>query len=130
MKYIKVLLFCPAILFGCSFNQLQNDYANNQHFEKVTHADSAAPYIGDWAVPKTKWLKVLKIRDNGIIRVVLAPEFGAIEGKVYLDKERPFLILKDGTKAKIVSVNKDHLQIEAYGRLEKFAPMLETKRFN
>lgn len=81
-------------------------------------------------MPKTKWLKVLKIRDNGIIRVVLAPEFGAIEGKVYLDKERPFLILKDVTKAKMVSVNKDHLQIEAYGRLEKFAPMLETKRFN
>jgi hypothetical protein len=43
---------------------------------------------------------------------------------------RPFLILKDVTKAKMVSVNKDHLQIEAYGRLEKFAPMLETKRFN
>jgi len=127
MKYIKVLLFCPAILFGCSFNQLQNDYANNQHFEKVKHADSAAPYIGEWAVPETKWLKVLKIRDNGIIRVVLAPEFGAIEGKVYLDKERPFLILKDGTKAKIVSVNKDHLRIEAYGTQEKLAPNVRIK---
>jgi len=96
----------------------------------VTHADSAAPYIGDWAVPKTKWLKVLKIRDNGIIRVVLAPEFGAIEGKVYLDKERPFLITNDGTKAKSDSDNKVHLQIEAYGSLDKFATMLETKRFN
>ena len=130
MKYLTALLFCPAILFGCSFNQLQNDYANNQHLEKATHADASAPYIGEWAVPKTKWIKVLKIRDNGIVKVVLDPEFGAIEGKIYLDKERPFLILKDGTKATIVSVNKDHLQIEAYGRLEKFAPMLETKRFN
>ena len=130
MKYLTALLFCPAILFGCSFNQLQNDYANNQHLEKATHADSSAPYIGEWVVQKSKWLKVLKIRDNGIIKVVLAPEFGAIEGKIYLDKERPFLILKDGTKAKIVSVNKDYLRIEAYGRLENFSPMLETKRFN
>ena len=130
MKYLKILLFCPAILFGCSFNQLQNDYANNQYLEKATHADSSASYVGEWAVQKNKWLKVLKIKDNGVIRVVLAPEFGAIQGKIFLDKERPFLILKDGTKAKIVSVNKEQLRIEAYGRLENLTPMLEPTRFN
>ena len=73
---------------------------------------------------------VLKIRDNGIVKVVLAPEFGAIEGKIYFDEERPFLILEDGTKSKIVSSNKDHIQIEAYGKLENLVPVLETKRIN
>ena len=96
MKYVTALLFCPAILFGCSFNQLQNDYANNQHREKATHADSSAPYIGEWVVQKTKWIKVLKIRDNGIIKVVLAPEFGVIEGKMYLDKEWKLCLNKEG----------------------------------
>ena len=128
MKHLKILLFCSVTLFGCSFNQLQNDYAENQYFEKSTYADSSAPYIGEWAVGTTKWLKILSIRDNGIFKVVLAPGFGACEGKIYLDRERPFLILKDGTKAKIVSVNKDHLLIEAYGKLERLDSMPKGRR--
>lgn len=128
MKHLKILLFCSVALFGCSFNQLQNDYADNQYFGTAPHADSTAPYIGEWAAGATKWVKILRIRDNGKIKVVLAPGFGACDGKVYLNRERPFLILKDGTKAKIVAVNKDYLLIEAYGKREKFYSMPKERR--
>lgn len=119
MKYSAATLFSFALL-GCSYNQLQNDLADNKYLEKERHSDSSATYIGEWADTTDKWRKFLRITSDGRIKVFLYPGFGSCEGKIYKDKERYFLILKDGTIAKIISASKDHLLLEAYSRQEEY----------
>ena len=119
MKYSAATLFSFALL-GCSYNQLQNDLAENQYLEKERYEDSLAPYMGEWVDTTDKWRKFLRIMGNGRIKVFLYPGFGSCEGKVYLEEEQFFLILKDGTKAKIISASKDRLLVEAYSRQEEY----------
>ena len=122
MRYI-VILVCFAALSGCSFHQQQNDLADNQFFIKEKHADATATYVGAWAVDLYKWRKVLSIDATGRVKIVLAPEYGAIEGKVYMENSEPFIILKDGTKAGIVNSGEKYLLIQAYGKQEEFTLM-------
>lgn len=118
-----MITVCVFALFGCSFHQQQNDLADNQYDEIEQYASSSAPYVGSWAIDSRKWRKIIKIRDNGKVKVVLSPGFGAIEGKVFLEGEKPFYILKDGTKAEIVKNEEGHLLIESYSCQERFASL-------
>lgn len=119
MKYSSVVLFSFALL-GCSYNQLQNDLADNLYLENEKHEDSSAIYIGEWAHTTDKWHKLLRIMNDGRIKVFLYPGFGSCEGKIYLENEQFFIILKDGTQARIISASKDNLLLEAYNRQESY----------
>lgn len=120
MEYIKFSLVAVMLLAGCTFNQYQGDVAENQYYDKQLHADPAAEYVGEWTAATNVGLKSLKITEDGRIKVCLSPSSGTTEGEVQKDKGKPVFIFKTGEKANIISINKDFLLLEVYGKREKY----------
>lgn len=120
MKHIKSGLFSVVLLAGCAFNQYQSDVADNQYYEKQIHADPAAAYVGEWTAATNVGIRSIKIKEDGRIKVCLSPSSGTTGGKVYMDNGTPIFMLKTGAKAKIISMDKDSLLLEVYGKREKY----------
>lgn len=123
MRYLSIAILGSLLLAGCSFHNKQNDLADNQYHKVEKHAAPSATYVGDWSVDEEKWLKKLIINKNGSTKVVLYPGLGAVDGKIFLHEGKPHLILPDGTKVEIVSVDEESLLIEAYGKQERLKSM-------
>ena len=120
MKYIRSCLFLVLLFAGCTFNQYQSDVADNQYYEKQKHKDPSAAYVGEWNAPFNGGMRSIKINEDGRIKVCLSPSSGITDGKVYLDNGTPVFMLKTGAKAKIISMDKDTLLLEIYGKREKY----------
>jgi hypothetical protein len=120
MKYFKACLLATIMLAGCTLNQYQDDIADNQYHQKQTHADANAPYVGEWTAATNIGIRSIKIKEDGRIKVCLAPSSGTNEGKVYMDNGMPAIIIKTGAKVKIISTSKDFLLLEVYGNQEKY----------
>jgi hypothetical protein len=120
MKYIRSCLFLVLLFAGCTFNQYQSDVADNQYYEKQKHKDPSAAYVGEWNAPFNGGMRSIKINEDGRIKVCLSPSSGITDGKVYLDNGTPGFMLKTGAIAKIISINKDSLLLEIYGKREKY----------
>ncbi len=120
MKHLKCILLAVVFLAGCTFNQYQSDVAENQYNEKQLHADSSAPYVGEWTALSNIGIRSIKIKEDGRIKVCLTPSSGTTFGKVYLDGETPAFIFQTGAKARIISQEKDFLLLEIYGKEEKY----------
>ena len=123
MRHLLVVILCTLSLVGCSFHNEQNDLADNHYYVVKRHADPLANYVGDWSINSKNWLKKLIINKDGSIKIVLHPEYGVIDGKVFIDDDRPHIILRDGAKAEIVSVEQESLRIETYGKQEQLTSM-------
>jgi hypothetical protein len=52
--------------------------------------------------------------------VCLSPSSGTTAGKVYIENGKPTLMIGTGAKARIVSVDKDFLSLDLYGKQEKY----------
>ncbi|MDH3545181.1 MAG: hypothetical protein OEM65_08660, partial [Desulfuromonadales bacterium] len=61
-----------------------------------------------------------KIKEDGNLLVCLSPSSGTTAGKVYIEKGKPAFIIRTGAKARVISVDKDFLSIELYGKQEKY----------
>lgn len=120
MEYIKFSLLSAILLAGCTFNQHQGDVAENQYYDKQIHADPSAAYIGEWTAATNVGLRSIKIKEDGRIKVCLSPSSGTTDGEVYLEKGKPAFILKTGEKANIISIDKDFLLLDVYGKREKY----------
>ena len=120
MKHIRYILFSVVLLASCAFNQSQRDVADNQYNEKQLHADSSAPYVGEWTASSNVGIRSIKIKEDGRIKVCLSPSSGITFGKVYLDGETPAFIFQAGGKAQIISREKDILLLGIYGKEEKY----------
>ena len=120
MKYIKSSLLVCVLLACCAFNQYQNDVEYNQYHEKQAHADPAAAYVGEWTASTDIGIRSIKVKEDGRIKVCLSPSSGVSYGKVFIDNERPSFMIKTGAIAKIISVDKDSLLLEIYGKQEKY----------
>lgn len=120
MKFVRAGLFSVLLFAGCAFNQYQSDIADNQYHEKQIHADPAAAYVGEWTAGTHVGLRSIKIKPDGSIKVCLPSSSGTTEGKVYIDNGMPAFIIKTGAKVKIISMDKDFLLLEVYGKQEKY----------
>ena len=65
MKLIKHSLLAVVLLAGCAFNQYQGDVGDNQYNEKQRHADSSAPYVGEWTASSKVGIRSIKIKADG-----------------------------------------------------------------
>jgi hypothetical protein len=120
MKHIRYILLSVVLLAGCAFNQYQSDVVDNQYNGKQLHADSSAPYIGEWTASSNVGIRAIKIKEDGRVKVCLSPSSGITFGKVYMDGETPAFIFQSGGKAQIVSQEKDILLLDIYGKEEKY----------
>ena len=120
MKLIKYSLLAVVLLAGCAFNQYQGDVGDNQYNDKQMHADSSAPYVGEWTASSTVGIRSIKIRGDGRIKVCLSPSSGVTFGKVYIENGAPAFIFQTGAKAQIISRDDDSLILNIYGAQEKY----------
>ena len=120
MKQIKYSLLTVVLLAGCAFNQYQGDVGDNQYNEKQRHADSSAPYVGEWTASSKVGIRSIKIKADGRIKVCLSPSSGVTFGKVYIDNGAPAFIFQTGAKAQIISRDEDSLLLNIYGAQEKY----------
>jgi hypothetical protein len=120
MKCLKYALLSVLFVAGCAYNQYQGDIAYDQFNEKQTFADSSAAYVGEWTGGSALGIRSIKIREDGKIKVCMSPSAGTMDGKVYLENGEPAIIMKTGAKAKFISMNKDALLLEIYGKQEKY----------
>ena len=120
MKYIKSSLLVCVLLASCAFNDYQSDVADNQYPDKQVHADPAAEYVGEWTASTDTGFRSIKIKEDGKIKVCLSPSSGVSYGKVIIDNERPYFMIKTGAIAKIISMDKDSLLLDLYGKQEKY----------
>ena len=120
MKYIKSSLLVCVLLASCAFNEYQSDVADNRYDEKQVHADPAAAYVGEWTASTYDRSRSIKIKGDGRIKVCLSPSSGVSYGKVFIGNEGPSFMIKTGAIAKIISVDKDSLLLDIYGKQEKY----------
>jgi hypothetical protein len=120
MRHIQTGLISMLLLSGCTFNQYQDDIADNQYAEKQIHADADAAYVGEWTAATDVGMRSIKIMEDGKIKVCLASSAGTGEGKVYMDHGNPAIIMDTGAQVKIISKSKDFLLLEVYGNQEKY----------
>lgn len=120
MKYFTACLLSVLLLAGCAYNQYQDDIAENQYYQKQTHADANAAYVGEWTAATNIGVRSIKIREDGRVKVCLAPSSGTKDGKVYLENGTPAIIMDTGAKVKIISTDRDFLLLEIYGKQEKY----------
>jgi hypothetical protein len=120
MKTLLPILLTASLLFGCAYNQYEKDTVNNQFFERTTHADPSADYVGEWTAPTKIGFRSLKILEDGRILVCLSPRSGLMQGKVYLENESPAFMIKNGAKAKIISIAENLMILEMYGKQEQY----------
>ena len=120
MKQIKYCLLSVVLLAGCAFNQYQGDVGANQYNDKQIHADSSAPYVGEWTAASNVGIRSIKIKEDGRIKVCLSPSSGVTSGKVYMDNGAPAFIFQTGAKAQIISRGEDSLLLNIYGAQEKY----------
>ena len=120
VNYFNLSLVLFVLLAGCNFNQYQRDTADNQYYEQNIHADPSAAYVGEWTAETDIGRRSIKIKEDGNLLVCLSPSSGTTAGKVYIEKGKPALMIGTGAKARVISVDKDFLSIELYGKQEKY----------
>lgn len=111
---------CSGLLLGCAQMHYQQDVATNEFREKSIHADADAAYVGEWTALTDVGVRSLKIKEDGRIKICLSPSTGTEEGKVYLNNGTPAFIIETGAKVEIVSIDKDLLIVDVYGRQDKY----------
>lgn len=117
---LLVVLLAALFVAGCAFNQYQGDIADDQYDEKQTFPNPSAAYVGEWTGGSKVGIRSIKIKEDGRIKVCMSPSAGTMDGKVYLDNGEPAIIMKTGAKAKFISMAKDALLVEIYGKQEKY----------
>ncbi len=124
MKHIKFILLSTLLLAGCEtfsqYNQYQNDVEDNQYYSQQVHADPAAAYVGEWTATTGVGMRAIKIKEDGRIKVCLSPSGGTANGEVHLANNTPVFILESGAKARILSMEKESLLLEIYGKHERY----------
>ena len=120
MKYFVISIFFPGLLLGCAQMKYQKDVSANEFSEKSIHADANAAYVGEWTALTDVGMRSLKIKEDGRVKICLSPSTGTEDGKVYLNIGTPSFIIETGDKVGIISMNRDFLILDVYGRQEKY----------
>ena len=120
MKHTIIAIFFSGLLLGCAQMKYQRDVSSNEYEEKMIYADANAAYVGEWTALTNVGVRSLKIKEDGRIKICLSPSTGTEDGKVYFDNGTPAFIIETGAKVEIVSMNRDLLVLDVYGRLDKY----------
>lgn len=121
MKTIVYLVILIIFLSGCTPKIMQDTMMDNKYFEKITHEDPNAPYIGEWTAATEIAITSIKINQKGIIKMCSSnPHFGNTNGKVFKDNGKIKMIYESGVQYEILTVYKDYLIVYAYGKEYKF----------
>jgi len=120
MKKTGSLVATLALISGCALVEtpdFMQHQLHNQYFEKTTHADPTAYYIGEWTAATGIGLVAIKINPNGNIKMCASNEhFGTGDGKVFKENETIKMIFDAGTQYEILSKEEDYLLITSYGQ--------------
>ena len=120
MKYVIIAMCFSGLLLGCAQMKYQKDLSSNEFREKTIHADANAAYVGEWTALTDVGVRSLKIKEDGRIKICLSPSTGTEDGKVYINNGTPAFIIETGAKVEIISIDKDLLIVDVYGRQDKY----------
>lgn len=121
MKIIPYIFISILLVTGCTPKIMQDTTMNNQYFEKDIYEDSHALYIGEWTAATEIALTAIKINEKGNIKMCSSnPHFGVANGKVFKENEKIKMIFESGVQYEILSVHKDYLNVDAYGKEHKY----------
>ena len=113
MKSLRVILLVVVILSGCMLTQ------PNQYLDIQNYADANAPYIGEWTAGVGVGLTALKINKDGMVKACSSnPAAMGMNGKVYKDLARTFIIFENGRLYEIYNMNVDYFM--AASDLQRF----------
>jgi len=123
MKKQTLLVGILMLLNGCALvtPQFMQDQSNNQYFEKKTHADPGAYYIGEWTGATGPGLAAIKILGDGNIKMCASNEhFGSSNGKIFKEDGKTKMIFESGAQYEIMSSQSDHLVVTVYDQEYKY----------
>lgn len=118
MRYFGIVgigLLLVGVLAGCAYEKFQSDLLANAYARTESLADAGAAYVGEWTAPFAGEMRSIKIREDGRVKVCLAPSGGTSEGKVYLDNGVPAIIMESGAKVRILATDREFLLLDIYG---------------
>ena len=110
--FLLSLLFCS----GCNTNPQMNDIINNQYEDIKAYSDQNAIYVGEWVGDQETKLWPIKIgKDGKVLMCVAKKGHSNVNGKVYIENGETFIIYEGGTRYKIISVDKEIMNLDFYG---------------